>query len=160
MTDVVEVPAGVAVLGKGFWAARQGRAALRMEWDESKAERRGSDELLAEYRALAEKPGLSARRDGDPAAAFAGAAKTFEAVYEFPYLAHAPMEPLDCVVKLSGGRCEVWAGSQIPTLDQGTVAQVLGLAPRRSRSTLSSPAAASAAARLPWPTWPERRPAW
>ena len=131
VTDVVEVPAGVAVLGKGFWAARQGRAALRVEWDESKAERRGSDELLAEFRALAEKPGLSARRDGDPAAAFAGAVRTLEAVYEFPFLAHAPMEPLDCVVKLSGDRCEVWAGSQIQTLDQGTVAHVVGLPPEK-----------------------------
>jgi isoquinoline 1-oxidoreductase beta subunit len=131
VTDVVEVPAGVAVLGKGFWAARQGRAALRVEWDESKAERRGTEELLAEYRALAEKPGLKARRDGDPDAAFASAARTFEAVYEFPFLAHAPMEPLDCVVKLSGGACEVWAGSQIQTLDQGTIAHVLGLPPEK-----------------------------
>ncbi len=131
VTDVVEVPAGVAVLGKGFWAVRQGRAALRVEWDESKAERRGSDELLAEFKALAEKAGLSARRDGDPAGALAGAARTFEAVYEFPYLAHAPMEPLDCVVKLSADRCEVWAGSQIQTIDQGTVAHVVGLPPEK-----------------------------
>jgi isoquinoline 1-oxidoreductase beta subunit len=131
VTDVVEVPAGVAVLGRGFWAARQGRAALRVEWDESKAERRGTDELLAEYRALAQKTGASARRDGDPATALAGAAKTFDALYEFPYLAHAPMEPLDCVVALADGRCEVWAGSQIPTFDQGTVAHVLGLPPEK-----------------------------
>ena len=131
VTDVVAVPAGVAVLGKGFWAARQGRAALRVEWDESTAERRGTDELLAEYRDLAGRPGASARRDGDPAAALAGAARTFEAVYEFPFLAHAPMEPLDCVVKLSGDRCEVWAGSQIQTIDQGTVAHILGLPPEK-----------------------------
>jgi isoquinoline 1-oxidoreductase beta subunit len=131
VTDVVEVPAGVAVLGKGFWAARKGREALKVEWDESKAERRGTVELLAEYRALAEKPGLRARNDGDVAGALASAAKTFEATYEFPYLAHAPMEPLDCVVKLADGKCEVWAGSQIQTLDQGTVSQVLGLAPEK-----------------------------
>jgi isoquinoline 1-oxidoreductase beta subunit len=129
VTDVVEVPAGVAVVAKGFWAARQGRAALRVEWDESKAEHRGSAELFAEYKALAEKPGLKARTDGDVAGGLASAAKTLEATYEFPYLAHAPMEPLDCVVKLSGDRCEVWAGSQIQTLDQGTIAQVVGLAP-------------------------------
>ena len=129
VTDVVEVPAGVAVLAKGFWAARQGRAALKVEWDESKAEHRGTAELLAEYKALAEKPGLRARNDGDVAGALASAAKTFEATYEFPYLAHAPMEPLDCVVKLSGDKCEVWAGSQIQTIDQGTVAQVVGLSP-------------------------------
>jgi isoquinoline 1-oxidoreductase beta subunit len=129
VTDVVEVPAGVAVLAKGFWAAQKGREALKVEWDESKAEHRGTAELLAEYRALAEKPGLRARNDGDVAGALASAAKTFEATYEFPYLAHAPMEPLDCVVRLAGDKCEVWAGSQIQTLDQGTVAQVLGLSP-------------------------------
>jgi isoquinoline 1-oxidoreductase beta subunit len=129
VTDVVQVPSGVAVVARGFWAAQQGREALKVEWDESRAERRGTDELLAEYKALAEKPGATARRDGDPAAALAGAAKVFEAVYEFPYLAHAPMEPLDCVVRLSGDRAEVWAGSQIQTIDQATVAGVLGLAP-------------------------------
>jgi isoquinoline 1-oxidoreductase subunit beta len=131
VTDVVEVPAGVAVLAKGFWAARQGRGALRVEWDETKAERRGTDELLAEFKALVEKPGLSARRDGDPASALGGAARTLEATYEFPFLAHAPMEPLDCVVQLSADRCEVWAGSQIQTLDQGTVAHVVGLPPEK-----------------------------
>ena len=131
VTDVVEVPSGVAVLAKGFWAARQGRAALKAIWNEEQAERRGTDQILAEYRALAEKPGLTARRDGDPAAAFARAAKTFDAVYEFPYLAHAPMEPLDCVVKLSGDRCEVWCGSQIQTIDQATVAHVVGLPAER-----------------------------
>jgi isoquinoline 1-oxidoreductase beta subunit len=131
VTDVVQVPSGVAVVARGFWAAHQGREALKVEWDDSRAERRGTDELLAEYRTLAQKPGASARRDGDPAAALAGAAKVLEAVYEFPYLAHAPMEPLDCVVRLSGDRAEVWAGSQIQTIDQATVAGVLGLVPER-----------------------------
>jgi isoquinoline 1-oxidoreductase beta subunit len=131
VTDVVQVPAGVAVVARGFWAAQQGRDALKVEWDESQAERRGTDEILAEYRVLAQKPGASARRDGDTAAAFAGAAKVLEAVYEFPYLAHAPMEPLDCVVKAEGGRAEVWAGSQIQTFDQATVAAVLGLPPEK-----------------------------
>jgi isoquinoline 1-oxidoreductase beta subunit len=131
VTDVVEVPAGVAVLAQGFWAARQGRAALKIEWNEEKAERRGSDQLLAEYRALAEKPGLSAKKDGDPAGAMSKAAKTFDAIYEFPFLAHAPMEPLDCVVKLSGDRCDVWAGSQVQTFDQATVAGILGLQPAK-----------------------------
>ena len=131
VVDVVQVPAGVAVLGKGFWAAHQGREALRVEWDESRAERRGTAELLAEYRSLVQKPGASARRDGDPAGALAAAERSFEAVYEFPYLAHAPMEPLDCVVSLAGERCEIWAGSQIPTFDTATVAQIVGLPPEK-----------------------------
>ena len=132
VTDVVEVPAGVAVLGKGFWPARQGRAALKIEWDESKAERRGSEEILAEYRALLEKPGMSAKKDGDSAAALSPErrrpSRPSTSSLTSPTL---PWSLLDCVVKLAGGQCEVWAGSQIPTLDQGTVAQVLGLAPEK-----------------------------
>ncbi len=127
VTDVVEVPAGIAVLARNFWAARKGRQALRIDWDESGAERRGSEELFAAYRGLARQPGARARRDGDPEAAIAGAARAFEAVYEFPYLAHAPMEPLDCVVRLTPEGCEVWAGSQLPTIDQAVVAQVVGV---------------------------------
>lgn len=131
VTDVVQVPAGVAVLARGFWAARKGREALKIAWDESGAERRGSDDLFAAYRALARQPGTSARRDGNPEAAIAGAALALEAVYEFPYLAHAPMEPLDCAVKLAPGSCEVWAGSQLQTVDQAVVAQVVGLPPEK-----------------------------
>jgi isoquinoline 1-oxidoreductase beta subunit len=110
-----------------------GRQALRIDWDESRAEARGSDELFAAYRALAGQPGARARRDGDPDAALAGAARVLEAVYEFPYLAHAPMEPLDCVIRLAPDGCEVWAGSQLPTIDQAVVARVVGLPPDRVR---------------------------
>jgi isoquinoline 1-oxidoreductase subunit beta len=131
VTDVVQVPAGIAVLARNFWAARKGRQALKIDWDESGAERRGSEELFAAYRALARQPGARARRDGDPDAAIAGAARALEAVYEFPYLAHAPMEPLDCVVRLAPGGCEVWAGSQLQTIDQQVVADVVGLPPEK-----------------------------
>jgi isoquinoline 1-oxidoreductase subunit beta len=131
VTDVVPVPAGVAVLARSFWAARQGREALTVDWDESGAERRGSDELFAAYRVLARQPGARTRWDGDPEAAIAGAARVLEAVYEFPYLAHAPMEPLDCVVRLIPDGCEVWAGSQLQTVDQQVVAAVVGLPPEK-----------------------------
>jgi len=120
VTDVVQVPAGVAVLARNFWAARKGREALMIAWDESGAEMRGSDELFTAYRVLARQPGTSARREGDPAAALAGAARVVEAVYEFPYLAHATMEP---------DGCEVWAGSQLQTIDQAVVAHIVGLPP-------------------------------
>jgi len=131
VTDVVQVPTGVAVVATGFWAARQGREALRVEWDLSKAETRGTDKLMAEYKALAKTPGKVVRNDGDAAKAIAGAAKTFEAAFEFPYLAHAPMEPLDCVAQIKDGRCEVWTGSQIQTVDQGTAAAIAGLKPEQ-----------------------------
>jgi isoquinoline 1-oxidoreductase beta subunit len=80
---------------------------------------------------LARHPGARARWDGDPEAAIAGAVRVLEAVYEFPYLAHAPMEPLDCVVRLAPDGCEVWAGSQLQTVDQRVVAAVVGLPPEK-----------------------------
>ena len=133
VADVVAVPSGVAVLARDFWAARKGREALKIEWNESGAEMRGTEELFAEYRKLAERPGTIARRDGDAAAAIGGAAKTLEATYEFPYLAHAPMEPLDYVVKLGAGECDLWAGCQFPTIDHAVVAKTLGLSQEKVR---------------------------
>jgi isoquinoline 1-oxidoreductase beta subunit len=131
VVDVVTVPAGVAVLAEGFWAAKKGRDALRIEWDESAAERRGSAEVLAEYRVLLESPGAEFRTDGDAAAALAGAAKVLTADYEFPYLAHAPMEPLGCVVQRTDDGCDVWAGSQLQTVDQMVIGGTLGLTPQQ-----------------------------
>lgn len=133
VVDVVAVPQGVAVLAEGFWAAEQGRRKLTVEWDESGAEKRGSDDLFAEYRALLDRAGAEARKDGDPAGALDGAAKTVTADFEFPYLAHAPMEPLDAVIQVGDDGCDVWAGSQLQTVDQGVVAGTLGLTPDKVR---------------------------
>ena len=133
VTHVVQVPSGVAVVATSFWAARKGRNALRVTWDESRAERRGSDDLFAAYRALALGPGRPARREGDAAGALRRAAKVIEAIYEFPYLAHAPMEPLDAVVRVGADGCDYWAGSQLQTIDQAAIARTLGLPPEKVR---------------------------
>jgi isoquinoline 1-oxidoreductase beta subunit len=124
---VISIPQGVAVVATDFWSAKQARDALQVEWDDSAAEKRSSDELLAQYRELAKKPGAVAHQAGDIAKGLTGAAKKIEATFEFPYLAHAPMEPLACVVRLRDNACEVWAGSQQQTLDQATAARVAGL---------------------------------
>ena len=129
VVEVVQVPNGVAVLANDFWAAKQGRDALTVEWDEAGANKLGSAELLAQYRELAQNPGAVARKDGDAAGALAGAAKKLEASFEFPYLAHAAMEPLDCVVKLTADSCEIWNGEQLQTPDQYSVAKLTGLKP-------------------------------
>ena len=129
--SVVKISSGVAVVADSFWTAKQARDALKITWDDSKAEKRGTPELLAEYKALAKTPGLSARKDGDAAGAMANAAKTVTAVFEFPYLAHAPMEPLDAVVEIKDGKCEVWAGCQFQTVDQGNIAKTLGMKPEQ-----------------------------
>jgi isoquinoline 1-oxidoreductase beta subunit len=129
--DVVQVPRGVAVVGKSFWAAKQGRDALKVEWDDSHAEKRSSADIMAEYRKLAEKQGLPARTEGDASKAIQGAARKISASYEFPYLAHAPMEPLDAVVKLTADSCEIWAGDQFQTIDQANAARAAGLQPQQ-----------------------------
>jgi isoquinoline 1-oxidoreductase beta subunit len=119
------------VVAKGFWAAKLGRDALKIEWDDSKAEKRSSAALMEEYRRLADQPAVSARNDGDAAQAIKNAAKQVSASYEFPYLAHAPMEPLDAVVKLTPTSCEIWAGDQFQTIDQGNAAKTAGLDPQQ-----------------------------
>jgi isoquinoline 1-oxidoreductase beta subunit len=131
VVDVVQISSGVAVVGKNFWAARKGREALVVNWNLDKAEKRGSEQMLAEYRELAKTPGLPARMEGNAESALGQAAKRIEATFDFPYLAHAPMEPLDCVVKLSANACEIWAGDQFQTVDQGNAARVLGLKPEQ-----------------------------
>jgi isoquinoline 1-oxidoreductase beta subunit len=129
VVDVLQIPGGVAVLATDFWSAKKGRDLLEVEWDESEAFRYSSPKLLEEYRALADKPGRAARDDGDASAALSGAAKVIEATYEFPYLAHATMEPMNCVVRVQDGSCEIWNGAQLHTVDQSLVASLLGIQP-------------------------------
>ncbi|HSD40532.1 MAG TPA: xanthine dehydrogenase family protein molybdopterin-binding subunit [Burkholderiales bacterium] len=124
---------GVAVLATDFWSAKKGRDALAVEWDESTAFKLSSTDIMADYRKLAERPGTVARSDGDAAGALAGAARTLEATYEFPYLAHAAMEPMDCVVRLDADGCEVWNGEQLQTGDQFALAKLLGIKPEQVR---------------------------
>ena len=127
VVKVVQVPRGIAVIATGFWAAKKGRDALAVEWDDSQAEKRSSADLMSEYRHLADQPALSARKEGDAAAAIRTASRTLSASFEFPYLAHAPMEPLDAVVKLTPSSCEIWAGDQFQTVDQANAAHAAGL---------------------------------
>jgi isoquinoline 1-oxidoreductase beta subunit len=131
VVDVVQIPTGVAVLARSFWSAKKGRDALQVDWDTSKAVTVGSSELSARYVDLAGKPGKVARKDGDTSAALRGAAKVVEATYEFPFLAHAALEPLNCVVRIDREGCEIWNGEQMQTADQAAVAALLGLKPEQ-----------------------------
>ncbi|MBN2700143.1 MAG: xanthine dehydrogenase family protein molybdopterin-binding subunit [Methylothermaceae bacterium] len=131
VVKVVEIPQGVAVLAKDFWSAKQGRDALSVEWDESEAFNLGSAEIMARYQALAQESGAIARREGDSDQALDQAARVLEAEYEFPYLAHAAMEPLNCVVRIDDDGCEIWNGCQLQTGDQKAVASLLGLEPEQ-----------------------------
>ncbi len=131
VVDVVQIPTGVAVLAKDTWSAKKGRDALQVEWDESAAFKLGSEQIFARYHELAKSPGAIARKDGDPDAAFANPARVLRAAYDFPYLAHAAMEPMNCVVRLAKGGCEIWNGEQFQTADQAKVAALLGLKPEQ-----------------------------
>lgn len=131
--DVVEVPSGVAVLASHFWAAKQGREALVLEWDEGAFAGTSSDALRAQYHALAATPGLPAKVAGDAEAALAAAGAAIEAEYEAPYLAHAPMEPLNCTVAIGADGCDVWTGTQFQGVDQQVVAKILGIEPAQVR---------------------------
>ncbi len=127
VTDVVEIPRGIAVVATTTWAAIKGREVLSVEWDESGAERRGSEALAAEYRKLLDATdAATARRDGDPAAALAAGQK-HEAVFEFPYLAHAALEPMNAVAWRHEDGLEVWGGHQMPDLYQAVAAQIAEL---------------------------------
>ena len=120
---------GIAVLADGYWPAKQAREALKLQWDTSAVEKVDSERQLAQYRALASQPGARAF-DADMAP-LATAPRQIEAEFVFPYLAHAPMEPLNCTVQLSAGGAELWVGSQSPGLDGGAAARVLGLKPEQ-----------------------------
>ena len=125
------IPSGVAVLARDFWSAKQGRDLLEIEWDHSKAMAEGSTDLMTHYKQLAEQPGAVARNDGDTAGAMAKAHTVVEAGFEFPYLAHAAMEPMNCVAQVDDSGCEIWNGEQVQTMDQGAVAHLLGIKPEQ-----------------------------
>ncbi|MFL6661284.1 MAG: molybdopterin cofactor-binding domain-containing protein [Rhizobacter sp.] len=116
---------GVAVIADGYWPAKQGRDALKLEWDTSGVEKVDSAKQLGQYRELAMQPGP--RKLEADMSALADAPQKIEAEFVFPYLAHAPMEPLNCTVSLAGGKAELWVGSQMPGLDGAAAAKVLGV---------------------------------
>ena len=128
---VVSVRAGVAVVASGFWPAKLGRDALDIVWEEGPNATLSTASLREQYANLAKTPGAVARKDGDPTQTLASAAKQVTAEYEVPYLAHAMMEPLNCLVDLRSDRCEIWTGTQFQTVDRAAAAAVAGLKPEQ-----------------------------
>ena len=134
--EVFEIPlakgSGVAVVADKYWPAKQARSRLKIEWDFSGVERADTAELTARYKQLSLTPGMVAFSSGDAKALDQVAARNrFTAEFEFPFLAHSPMEPLNTTVRFDGDRAEVWAGSQFQTVDQAAVGEVLGLKPEQ-----------------------------
>ena len=134
VVDVFQIPSGVAVVANDTWSAKQGREALKVEWDEAKAETRGSDVLLDLYRRAAASadalPGITWQSwDTRPAPTPPATGPVVAASYDFPFLAHAPMEPMNCVAEIGGGKLKLTLGSQTPTLDQLNTALIVGALP-------------------------------
>ena len=123
---VVRADNGVAVVAKHFWAAKLGRDALTVRWADPENGGFDSKKYAAELRTLTEKPGSIAAEAGKVEEALAAAKTKLEALYELPYLAHAPMEPLNCTAKIDGDHCEIWTGTQFQSVDQKAAAEILG----------------------------------
>jgi isoquinoline 1-oxidoreductase beta subunit len=128
---VAQVPSGVAVIAEGFWAAKSGREKLKVTWEEGENAKLSTEQMRTDFAALSASPGALAKKTGDPAAALASAAKTIRAQYDVPYLSHAMMEPLNCVVDLKSDHCEIWTGTQFQTVDRANAAKVAGLPPEK-----------------------------
>jgi isoquinoline 1-oxidoreductase subunit beta len=130
--DIFEIPlakgTGVAVVAERFWTAKQARDLLKIDWDTSGLELADSARLWTKFKELARTTGnVAVARGDDKAMNHVPAARRIVAEYEFPYLAHTPMEPLNATVRFEGNKAEAWVPSQFQTMDQGTIAQVLGL---------------------------------
>jgi len=122
---------GVAVLAVNSWAAMQGRNALEVKWDFGPATRESSAGLHEQFLANAAKPGKIVRNDGDADAVLASSAKKIEAAYEFPFAAHACMEPMNCTVHIRPDGAEAWVPTQAPQWAQAVIAEAAKLPPEK-----------------------------
>jgi isoquinoline 1-oxidoreductase beta subunit len=127
----------VAVVAENTWAALKGREALSIQWDEGAAASESAATLRRQFEELTAKPARRFRNDGDVEAALAGAARRVEATYELPFLAHAPVEPINCTAHVQKDRCEVWAPTQSPEAVHGAAQRVTGLPPEAIRVNIT-----------------------
>ena len=125
--QIVRLDDAVAVVADHMWAAKQGLAALVIRWDDGPNGTISTADVVRELDAASQQPGVVARKQGDAAAALAGAASRMEAVYQVPFLAHTTLEPPNCTVQVRPDGCEVWTGSQVLSRAQATAAKVTGL---------------------------------
>jgi isoquinoline 1-oxidoreductase subunit beta len=128
---VVAIERGVAVVADGFWPAKLGREALEIVWDEGPLAALDSRTQRELYAGLAEKTGAVARKEGDAVSGLSNATKTLEAIYDLPYLAHATMEPMNCVADVRADSCEIWVGTQFQSGDRDAAAKDTGLKPEQ-----------------------------
>lgn len=129
-TDLSGLVPGVAVVADSWWQARKGREKLNTQWAEHPTSKQSSAGYDAQALALSKAAPLrTERHDGDVAAALKGAAKTVEAAYSYPFIAHAALEPMNCTAAFKDGKLEIWAPTQNPEAGRQLVAKTLGIAP-------------------------------
>ena len=133
VSQVVRLDDAVAIVAAHTFAAKQGLAAAAPQWEPGPNAKLSTADISAQLARASARPGAVARRDGDAAAAIAGAARRIDAVYEQPYLAHATMEPMNCTVRLTKEGCDIWVGTQVPGITQAAVAKLAGLKPEQVR---------------------------
>lgn len=131
VVDVVQIPTGVAVIADNTWAAIQGKKALVIDWDPGANASVNSSTQFDEFRKFADQGGKEVVKGGNVDSAIPQAAKTIESEFILPYLAHASMEPLNCTVRISGDKCDIWTGTQMPGGDQEAAAKILGFKPEQ-----------------------------
>src|SRR5882672_5918602 len=128
---IEQIPEGVAVVAKSFWSAKQAREKLNVSWDDGPNANLSTEQMLADFSKQSANAGIVAKKEGDAISALKGAAKVITAEYDVPYLAHAMMEPLNCVVDLRSDSCELWTGTQFQTVDRMQAAKTAGLPPEK-----------------------------
>ena len=121
----------VAVVADSYWQAQQALGTVKVEWTASDSPIKTMDDQYAAFAkaldAAGPDGGSEVAAKGDAAAALAAAATTLEAEYRAPYLAHAPMEPINCTAHVTGGRCDIWTSTQVPLMARSAVSEALGL---------------------------------
>jgi isoquinoline 1-oxidoreductase subunit beta len=127
--QVIQIPQGVAVLADGYWQAKQGRDALQIQWDKGPNAGLSSDGVTKMLTDATQQEGKVARNEGNVGSA--SGAKTLEAVYEAPYLAHACMEPMNCTAWVKPDSVEIWAGTQSQGPSQGILSHVASVDPKQ-----------------------------
>ena len=129
--DVIQVSGGVAVIADSTWSGLQGRKQLQITWDEGANASVSTASISRMFEEKTQMPGANARKEGDVIAGLAAGAKRLDAIYEAPFLAHAPMEPMNCTAVVYGDTCEIWAPTQMQTPARAGAAQILGFAPEK-----------------------------
>lgn len=132
VVEVIEMGDAVAVIATDMWTAKQGISALEIEWTQDSYKPQNMEDIVAELKKASQTgegtaKAVIARNDGNFDKAYTEATDTFEAIYQMPFLAHAPIEPMNATVHVQKDRCDIWAGTQVPAMAQAHAAEITGL---------------------------------